>query len=163
MSTGEGSLARFYDGWDVYQGLLVEAVGGLTAEQLALQAAPSLRPAWVLAAHIVSARAYWFHRVMGEGGADLAAFIPWDDDGEPRRSGAELAHGLAATWRTIAVCLARWTPAMLDDRFTTPRGYQFTRQWGIWQVMETQSRRAARRRRWRSRSAPARQPGRAGL
>lgn len=25
---------------------------------------------------------------------------------------------------------------MLDDHFTTPRGYQFTRQWGIWHVAE---------------------------
>ena len=111
MSTGEGSLARFYDGWDVYQGLLVEAVGGLTAEQLALRAAPSLRPAWVLAAHIISARAYWFHHVMGEGGADLAAFIPWDDDGEPQRGGAELTQGLerrSTTQAALSRGSARW-------------------------------------------------------
>jgi uncharacterized damage-inducible protein DinB len=39
----------------------------------------------------------------------------------------------------IADCLARWTPAMLEDEFTRerPRGLvTHTRQWIIWHVIE---------------------------
>src|SRR5262249_35838600 len=60
-------LITFYSGWENYQNLLTTAVAPLTAEQLELQAAQSLRPVWLLAAHIISARAYWFHAVLGEG------------------------------------------------------------------------------------------------
>ena len=55
MATDAEHLSRFYQGWDRYQDLLVEVVGNLSDEQLALQAAPSLRPVWTLAAHIISA------------------------------------------------------------------------------------------------------------
>lgn len=51
MATDAERLSRFYQGWDRYQDLLVEVVGNLTDEQLALQADPALRPVWTLAAH----------------------------------------------------------------------------------------------------------------
>ncbi|MBN9493162.1 hypothetical protein J0H33_07435, partial [bacterium] len=49
------TLAPFYEGWGNFQRLLVETVRPLTDEQLMLRASESLRPAWVLAAHIVGA------------------------------------------------------------------------------------------------------------
>ena len=51
-------LNRFYEGWGNYQDLLVDAIGTLSSEQLALRAAPSLRPIWELAAHIIAARVW---------------------------------------------------------------------------------------------------------
>ena len=61
------SLATYYAGWDRYQDLLVTAVAPLTPEQLALRAAPNQREVWVIAAHIIAARVWWFHSIMGEG------------------------------------------------------------------------------------------------
>jgi hypothetical protein len=50
------TLAPFYQGWDAYQEALVQAIAPLSEEQLALRAAPSLRPVWLLAAHIIGSR-----------------------------------------------------------------------------------------------------------
>ena len=137
---GDGAtLAPFYKGWEEYQGLLIEVIAPLSAEQLALSVAPSQRPVWLLAAHIIGTRVGWFQGVMGEGDAAVAAFDPWDAEGAPPRTAVELVEGLEATWRMIAGCLDRWTPAMLDDPFTRqrPRGtVTRTRQWIIWHVLE---------------------------
>lgn len=136
MNQDYTTLAPFYHGWERYQGLLTGAIAPLSAEQLALQAAPSLRPAGVLAAHIIAARVGWFHGVMGAGDPALAAFDPRDDEGAPPRSAAELVDGLETTWQLIQACLDRWTPTMLDDPFTTHRGRAVTRQWILWHVVE---------------------------
>lgn len=128
MSQDYATLAPYYRGWDRYQRLLTEAIGPLTDEQLALRAAPTLRPVWELAAHIIGTRVGWFQGLMGEGDPALAAFDPWDAEGAPPRTAAELVNGLEATWEMIEGCLNRWTPAMLDDTFTTPRGHQRSRQ-----------------------------------
>ena len=138
MSDDQSHLVRFYQGWDRYQDLLVEAIGSLSEEQLALQAAPSLRPVWTLAAHIISARVGWFQQVMGEAPdrSDFAEMYDWDIDDQPQRTAAELVHGLRESWELIANCLARWTEADLDQQFTTQRGNTFDRQWVIWHVIE---------------------------
>ena len=131
------TLAPFYQGWEQYQNLLVQAISPLSPEQLALQAAPSLRPVWLLAAHVIGNRVGWFQIVMGEGDPALATFDPWDQDGAPPRTAAELVEGLEATWRMIQECLDRWTPADLDERFSWSEGGKtWTRQWIIWHVLE---------------------------
>jgi uncharacterized damage-inducible protein DinB len=132
---GTGTLARFYQGWDRYQQLLVEAISPLSAEQIAFHAAPHLRPVSTLAAHIISARARWFQLVMGEGGPEIGPLQAWDREGSPDRSAAELTEGLRTTWHLIESCLGRWTPDMLTDSFTR-RDQTFTRQWIIWHVIE---------------------------
>ena len=129
-------LGRFYQGWERYQRLLTDAVAPLSAEQLALAAAPSLRPVGVLVAHIIAARVYWFHQVLREGDAALAPLRTWDDDGAPARSAAELTSGLEATWQLIDSCLERWTSGMLDNTFVTRRDRTVTRQWVVWHVVE---------------------------
>jgi len=138
MATDAEHLSRFYQGWDRYQDLLVEVVGNLSDEQLALQAAPSLRPVWTLAAHIISARAGWFHQMMGEAPdrSDFDEMHDWDLDDQPQRTAAELVDGLRESWEMIAECLARWTPDDLDQQFTTRRGNTFSRQWILWHVIE---------------------------
>jgi uncharacterized damage-inducible protein DinB len=136
MSQGGITLIPLYRGWERYQGLLTQAIGPLSPDQLAVQAAPSLRPAWVLAAHIIAGRVYWFHRVLGEGDPAIAPMQASDDDGMPSRNAAELVDGLEATWQVLQGCLQRWTPTMLDDSFVTPRGRTVTRQWVIWHVIE---------------------------
>jgi uncharacterized damage-inducible protein DinB len=130
------TLRPFYTGWETYQGMLTQALAPLTAEQLALRAAPSLWPIRTLAAHVVAARVYWFHRVLGEGDPAIAPMQAWDDDGMPQRSAAELVEGLETTWRLVADCLDRWTPADLDVTALTRRGNTVTRGWVIWHIVE---------------------------
>jgi uncharacterized damage-inducible protein DinB len=132
------SIAPHYTGWSAYQESLVKAVAPLTAEQLALQVAPSLRSIHTLAAHIIAARVWWFHFVMGEGPADLEPLVTWDDDGQPIRAAADLAQGLERSWHLIAAGLERWTPADLPRVFSHPRRPErtYTRQWIVWHILE---------------------------
>src|SRR5207244_623598 len=117
------SLTPFYRGWEEYQRRLIAAITPLAPEQLALSVAPSQRPVWLIAAHIIGTRVGWFQSWMGEGDPALAAFEPWDADDAPPRTARELVDGLEATWRMIRGCLDRWTPAALDDPFTRERPY----------------------------------------
>lgn len=139
MPEGTLTLAPFYQGWAEYQRLLIEALAPLTAEQLALQASPGQRPIWLIAAHIIGTRVGWFQGLLGEGDPALAELDPWDADGAPPRSTAELIRGLEMTWAMIEECLNRWTPTNLDDAFTRQRPHGAvtrTRQWVIWHVLE---------------------------
>lgn len=136
MAANVESLTPFYRGWDRYQGLLVDAIAPLTDEQLAFQASPSHWPVWFLGAHVVSARVYWFHRVLGEGETELRPLTTWDKDGAPVRSAPELIEGLHASWQLIADTLDRLTPADLNAQFTTRHGNTYSRQRIIWHVIE---------------------------
>ena len=134
-TTSDQSLTPFYAGWDRYNRLLIEAVAPLTPDHLALRVAPDVRTVIELATHIISARAWWFHGVLGEGDASFTDFYPWDSENPPTLNAAHLEMGLEKTWRLIADALARWTPADLDAPFTTRHG-SHTRQWVIWHVIE---------------------------
>jgi len=139
MTEQNPTLAAFYRGWAEYQGHLVKAITPLTAEQLALQAGPKLRTVGELAIHIVSTRAGWFHRGIGEGSDETAELPQWQAEGAPARSAAELVTGLEATWRLIESSLARWTPEELAQPFERERNgqvYTLTRQWIIWHLIE---------------------------
>ena len=139
MQQGQLRLAPFYKGWEEYQRLLIEALRPLTAEQLAIDASPGQRPIWLIAAHIIGTRIGWFQGWMGEGDPALAELDPWDADGAPPRSAAELIRGLELTWAMIQECLDRWTPENLADQFTRQRPsgtVMRTRQWIIWHVIE---------------------------
>ena len=131
------SLAPFYAGWETYQAHLVRAVTPLTDDQLSLKSADHMWSVRTLAAHIVAARIYWFHVVMGEGPATLEPMRRWDEAGEPLRSASELVEGLHITWTLLADCLQRWTVDDLAYTFQRPRGDKtYTRQWIIWHVIE---------------------------
>ena len=133
------TLTPFYKGWDQYQQCLVEAIAPLTDEQLALRAALSQRPIWLLAAHIIGSRVSSFQDSRGEGDSALAALESWDANGAPPRTAAELVQGLEATWQMIQDCLDRWTPANLADTFIEQQGeqtYSYTRQRIIWGILK---------------------------
>src|SRR6266487_512411 len=97
--------------------------------------APNLRSIGLLAAHIIAARVVWFHAVMGEGPADLVPMRTWDDYDPIQQNTAELVAGLEVTWSLIQQCLARWTPADLEQIFQRRDG-PVSRQWIIWHVIE---------------------------
>ena len=132
------NLTPFYQGWEEYQRLLIDALAPLSPGQLGLAVAPGQRSIWLIAAHIIGTRVAWFQRI-GEGDEALAAYDPWDLDGAPPRTAAELVAGLEATWGMIRDCLGRWTPAMLADEFSYQRPDRMvtrTRQWVLWHVLE---------------------------
>ena len=135
MTTTDTSLARFYQGWETYQGYLSNVIASLASEQLTLRAAPNLRSIGTLAAHIIAARVVWFHAVMGEGPAELMPMRKWDEYDPIQQNTAELVAGLETTWGLIQQCLAHWTSADFDQTFQRRDGL-VSRQWIIWHVIE---------------------------
>lgn len=109
-------------GWRDHNALLVKTLAPLGDEELGWTPRDGLWSIRVLACHIVSARAWWFHGWMGEGDAQLASLITIDDEQIARPTiGAEAicAH-LDTTWSTLESCLERWTDADLDAKFQRP-------------------------------------------
>src|SRR3954468_18622546 len=104
------SLATFYGGWARYQRSLVRIIAPLTAEQLALRAAPHHWPIGLIAQHIVATRVWWYQGWMGEGAEGLTAIAQWDplyDAEQPLRTAPELVAGLETTWSLVTDALAR--------------------------------------------------------
>jgi uncharacterized damage-inducible protein DinB len=154
MSTSAAGLQTFYEGWANYQGLVAEAIRGLTPEQLGSRTAPHQWAVWQLAGHMAGSRAYWFHDILGEG--DLATSemfrvesttVPdlpledagWEDDEDHPRGASEIVKAFDLTWTMIDECLRRWTADDLAVEFTRERrsGTEtFTRQWVIWHLVE---------------------------
>ena len=141
MAEENFTLTTFYGSWKEYQDHIRGAVAPLTAEQLALRAAPGLRSVGENAAHIIGCRAGWFTHVLGEdGGAEVKEMANWDVPGAPAcTSAAELVQGLDRTWQLMADCVARWSPD--DMRQTFPDDWdgkivQLSRAWVLWHVLE---------------------------
>jgi uncharacterized damage-inducible protein DinB len=140
MSETSETLAFFTQGWQNYQNQLSIALARLSAEQLALRAAPGLRSIEELARHIIGVRVGWFHYNLEEGDEDFAAFGEWGMPGSPPRSASELVSGLEKTWQVIQEVLGRSTLADLQapvqDEAEDGKIYTYTRGWVIWHVME---------------------------
>lgn len=139
MSETNPTLAILSEGWKTYQDLLSEALARLTAEQLALRAAPNLRSIDDIARHLIAVRARWFHNFLDEGSAEFAAYGTWDAPGSPARSANELVSGLAATWEGMHDAVARFAPADLEESITKVRRGEtvtLTRGWVVWHVLE---------------------------
>jgi uncharacterized damage-inducible protein DinB len=133
------TLTTFYDNWKVYQDDLKAAIAPLTAAQLALRAAPSLRPIGEIAAHIIAARVAWFNGCLGEGGQDVAPMRHWDEPGGPLDDTPALLRGFDISWKLMAGALARWSPADMRKTFGQEwRGdhYVQPRSWVVWHVLE---------------------------
>ncbi len=138
-ATGSPLADAIIEGWRDYQKQLVVIMQPLIAEQLALRVAPGLCSAGEILAHIISGRAFWLHQVLHEGDDGIAPLMQWDDEGQPVRTGAELASGLEATWNLISHALTRWTNEELAEQIVLPwigPEYPITRPFVIWHVLE---------------------------
>jgi uncharacterized damage-inducible protein DinB len=139
MAEEDFTLTRFYASWKEYQDHIKDAVAPLTAEQLALRAAPGLRSIGENAAHIIGCRVGWFTYTLGEdAGADLKA-VRWDEPGGPARSAAELVQGLDRTWQLMADRLVRWSPAEMQETFPDDWNgtiVHLSRAWIVWHLIE---------------------------
>ncbi|CAG0937353.1 hypothetical protein TFLX_06278 [Thermoflexales bacterium] len=139
MADDRATLTEIYAGWENYQMHLINAVVSLTAEQLALRAAPPLRTVGQLAAHIIGARARWLKNFLGEGGSELEAVTLYGGPDQPIPNAAELVAGLQVTWSNLKESLARWNADDLAVSFTrTYRGETTTlsRRWVVWHLLE---------------------------
>lgn len=103
--------ARAFQSWQDYQEALTRAIAPLSQEQIQRRLLPSLRTPGEIAEHIVFGRALWLHRTLGEQVAELAPLLRWEDSGDPPHTAAEIVQALDLTWRCIAVCLMRGSPA----------------------------------------------------
>jgi len=138
-STTSPVLDAILEGWQDYQKQLVVVLRPLTPEQFTSRAAPHLRTAGEIAAHLIAGRASWFCDVLKEGGDEMAVIAHWDDVGQPARSAAECVHGLKATWKVMMDALARWTPEEVTESIVLPwigPKYPITRAWVVWHVLE---------------------------
>ena len=136
-------VADFYRGWDAHQRRLVETIRPLSSSQLDLRAGSHLWPVRMLANHVISARAWWFHGWMGEGGPEFGGMMDWDEDlASGTRPASEIVRGLEVTWGLVESGLARWSHGDLDAEFTRPvpnaEGERpvRNRQYIIWHVAE---------------------------
>jgi uncharacterized damage-inducible protein DinB len=139
MQPQDPTLTTFYDSWKQYQEHLNQAIAPLTAEQLALRAAPNLRTIGENVCHIIGTRVGWFHNFLGEGGDEIAPFDTWDADDAPPRSAAELLHGLDVTWQFMANARSAWSPADMQQTIARERPsgrHEFSRSWVVWHVLE---------------------------
>jgi uncharacterized damage-inducible protein DinB len=140
MAEDNFTLTMFYKQWKEYQDHIKATIAPLTAEQLALRAAPGLRSIGENTDHIIGCRVGWFMYTLGEeGNADVKAVAAWEDNGVPARSAADLAQGLDVTWQFMASCLARWNPVDMEQTF--PDDWEGTivhlsRAWVVWHVLE---------------------------
>jgi uncharacterized damage-inducible protein DinB len=140
MADESFTLKTFFDSWKEYQDHIAETVAPLTSEQLGLHAAPELRSVGENAAHIIGCRAGWFTHFLGEdGGADVKAMASWDEPGTPAPPADDLVRGLKATWQLMADCLAKWSPADMEQTFPDEwdgKVVHLSRAWVVWHVLE---------------------------
>jgi uncharacterized damage-inducible protein DinB len=137
MAEDNFTLAMFYKQWQTYQEQIKAAVAPLTAEQLALRAAPSLRSIGENAAHIIGCRIGWFTYTLGETASDDVK--AWGDNEESARSTTELVQGLDASWQLVADCLGRWNNDDMQQTFPDDWEGQIvhlSRAWIVWHVLE---------------------------
>jgi uncharacterized damage-inducible protein DinB len=127
------TAAALYNDLETVNSRLVEAVRGLSDEQLAQRPFPGYWPIWGIVGHIVGgARGFWLCTVLGEPGAEtLTPFAPelstadevkewlawhsWEDYDDHPRSAEELVWALEATWKILAGCLERSTPETMSE------------------------------------------------
>ena len=126
-----------YSGWHTYQQVLIETIAPLEDDQLQLRAAPHLRSVGENTLHIIAARAYWFHRLMGEGGQAFNSLSKWDEG--PSRSADQLIQGLEQTWQGMHQAIDSWSDEDWQKTWPARPGSApavITRQWVIWHLIE---------------------------
>jgi uncharacterized damage-inducible protein DinB len=107
------SIRLFYDRYAQYNQRIVEVIGTLTPEQLALRPSADHWPIWGLVGHMAGSRAYWLCDILGEPGIESTPFadaeVGWEDEPDRPRSAEELVGALESTYAIIDGVLDRWT------------------------------------------------------
>lgn len=127
------SLESVYGDWRLYNDLVIDALGGMSTDELALRApsgdetSSTSWPIWAIAGHTAGTRVYWLCDIMGVPGAGSTPFqgaggVGWEDDLAHPRSADELVTAWTTTWAIVERALASWTLAMLDEPVETGPG-----------------------------------------
>jgi uncharacterized damage-inducible protein DinB len=139
MAEDSFTLTTFYTSWKAYQDRLAAALAPLSAEQLALGAAPNLRSVGANAGHIIGCRVGWFSYTLGEDLSAELTGVRWDGPDARIRTAAELVRGLELSWQMMAERLARWSSADMEQTFPDEFDgvpVQLSRAWIVWHVLE---------------------------
>jgi uncharacterized damage-inducible protein DinB len=115
-----GSIAPYYADWAGYQRRIVDALGAMSDEDLALIVEVNGWPIWAAAAHTAGARVWWLCHMFGEPGMETTPFtdptgMGWEDDLSVVRTRDEVVGAWESSWGIVKGCLERWTPAMLGE------------------------------------------------
>ncbi|MFN8471678.1 MAG: DinB family protein [Anaerolineae bacterium] len=132
-------MTVFCNGWQTYQHHLVEAIGKLNDEQLALRVDSNQRSISEITRHMIATRARWFRGVLGQGGDKMEAFADWQGPDAPSRSASEMVEGLNATWDVVGAAVGMWTTEEMVETVSGEwrgRPFSFTRAWVVWHVLE---------------------------
>jgi hypothetical protein len=120
------TIRAAFSTWPDYDRNLRTVVGGLTAEQLAMQPTSERWPLWATVGHLACQRVFWLCDVAGEPGADTTPFTnagyscPGDDDLEHVLSPEQLVAALESTFRIVERCLDQWTVESLREVIRHP-------------------------------------------
>lgn len=114
------SIRPFYDQWPQYNQRIVDVVGSMSDDQLALRPAPSRFPIWATVGHTAGGRVYWLCVVLGEPGIETTPFTDpanegWEDDLDTPRHADELVTALNTSFAIVEACLDRWQPDILAE------------------------------------------------
>lgn len=136
MNEPQSAMSTIYSGWQTHQSRIITALAPLSADQLALSAAPNLRTIEEIATHVIGARSRWMY---DEDKTQFAEFAKWDRDDMPVRSADELVSALDTTWQAMQAAIARWTPAQWQETYPGEPPDEpevITRMWVIWHLIE---------------------------
>lgn len=136
------SVRAFFEGWQLANQAIVDAIAPLTAEQLAIEIQKDW-PIWASVSHLAGTRVYWLCHIFKEPGADTTPFsdptgMGWEDDLSRPRSAAELVGALRSTWQIVERTLDTWTPESLTLTARRVRGdvaQIHTRQSVLWRMI----------------------------
>lgn len=114
------TIRAAYGMWPQYNRRVRDVLASLSANELAIRAAPDMLPIWALMGHTAAMRVYWLCEIVGEPGAGSTPFwdgatVDWADDLDHPHTGDELAAAYDATFAIVDGCLDRWTFEMLSD------------------------------------------------
>jgi hypothetical protein len=115
------SIRPAFSFWPTLNGRLIDAVSGLTEDQLATVPGTDRWPLWATVGHIACQRVFWLCDFAGEPGAadtpftNAAHVCPGDEDLENVMDGPALVAALHSTFRIVDSVLDRWTLADLEE------------------------------------------------
>ena len=121
------NVAPIFEGWHKTQAHLIDRLPKLGPPELNLRASPEGWPIWAIVSHLAGARVHWLCGVLKERGAETTPFPDpfgdgWEDHLDVPRGSKELVFAIESSGRVLESCLTRWTPEMLSEVFTRPRG-----------------------------------------
>ena len=139
MAEDNFTLTTFYTSWKAYQDHIKEALAPLTAEQLALRAAPHLRSIGENAVHIIGCRAGWFTFLGEDSGADVKAMRAGTSRTRPPEQPPSWCRPSTAPGSLWPIAWPAGVPPICNrpspDDWDGKQAY-LSRAWVVWHVLE---------------------------